>query len=223
MQKTHEVRVCSLGREDPLEKEMATHSSILAWRIPWTEEPGGLQFMWLQESDACMRAKSLQSCSTLCGPMDCSPPGSSVHGILQTRILEWVAMPSSKGSSQPRDQTQVSASLAAWFFTTSATWETHESESHSVVSDSLRPHGLYSPWNSPGQNTGASSFSLLQGIFPSQGLNPGLVHCRQILYQLSHKASTRILEWVAYPFSSGSSPPRNQTGVSCIAGGFFTN
>ena len=155
--------------------------------------------------------------------MDCSPPGSSVHGILQTRILEWVAMPSSKGSSQPRDQTQVSASLAARFFTTSATWETHESESHSVMSDSLRPHGLYSPWNSPGQNTGASSFSLLQGIFPSQGLNPGLASCRQILYQLSHKGSTRILEWVAYPFSSGSSPPRNQTGVSCIAGGFFTN
>ena len=49
----------------------------------------------------CMRAKSLQLCPTLCDPMDCSPPGSSVHGILQARILEWVAMPSSKGSSQP--------------------------------------------------------------------------------------------------------------------------
>ena len=49
-----------------------------------------------------------------------------------------------------------------------------ESESHSVVSDSLRPHGLYSPWNSPDQNTGVGSCSLLQGIFPTQGLNPGL-------------------------------------------------
>ena len=58
--------------------------------------------------------------------------------------------------------------------------------SHSVVSDSLRPHGLYSPWNSPGQNTGVGSLSLLQGIFPTQGSNPGLPHCRQILYQLSH-------------------------------------
>ena len=49
--------------------------------------------------------KSLQSCLTHCNSMDCSPPGSSVHGILQARILEWVAMPSSKGSSQPRDRT----------------------------------------------------------------------------------------------------------------------
>ena len=55
-----------------------------------------------------MLAKLLQSCLTLCDPMDCSPPGSSVHGILQTRILEWVAMPSSRGSSQPRDLTRVS-------------------------------------------------------------------------------------------------------------------
>ena len=97
-----------------------------------------------------------------------------------------------------------------------------ESESRSVVSDSLRPHGLYSPWNSPGQNTGVGSLSLLQGIFPTQGGNPGIPHCRQILYQLSHKGSPRILQWVAYPFSSGSSQPRNRTGGSCIAGGFFT-
>ena len=52
--------------------------------------------------------KVTQSCLTLCDPVDCSPPGSSVHEILQVRILEWVAMPSSRGSSQPRDQTQVS-------------------------------------------------------------------------------------------------------------------
>ena len=84
-----------------------------------------------------------------------------------------------------------------------------ESESHSVVSNSLRPHGLYSPWNSPGQNTGVGSLSLLRGIFPTQGSNPGRPHCRWILYQLSHKGSPRILEWVAYPFSSISSRPRN--------------
>ena len=90
--------------------------------------------------------------------------------------------------------------------------------------DSLRPHELYyNPWNSPGQNTGVGSRSLLQGIFPTQESNPGLPHCRWILYQLSHQGSPRILEWVAYPFSSRSSPPRNRTGVSCIAGGFFTN
>ena len=49
-----------------------------------------------------------QSCWTLCGHMDCSPPGSSVHGIFQARILEWVAVPTSRGSSQPRDQTHIS-------------------------------------------------------------------------------------------------------------------
>ena len=97
----------------------------------------------------------------------------------------------------------------------------HKSESCSVVSDSLQHHGLYSPWNSPGQNTGVGSLSLLQGIFSTQGSNPGLPRCRQILYQLSHKGSPRILKWVAYPFSSGSSRPRNWTGVSRIAGGFF--
>ena len=89
--------------------------------------------------------------------------------------------------------------------------------------DSLWPHGLCGSWNYPGQNTGVGSLSLLQGIFPSQESNPGLPRCGQILYQLSHKGSPRILEWVAYPFSSGSSWPRNRTGVSCIAGGFFTN
>ena len=104
-----------------------------------------------------------QSCPILCEPVDCSLPGSSVHGISQTRILE--------------------------------------SKSCSVVSDSLRPHGLYSPWNSLGQNTGVGSLSLLQGIFPTQGSNPGLPHCRRIVYQLTHKGSPRILEWVAVPFS----------------------
>ena len=99
----------------------------------------------------------------------------------------------------------------------------YESESHSVESNSLWPHGPYSPWNSPGQNTGVGSLSLLQGIFPTQGLSPGLPHCKWILYQLSHKGSPRILEWVAYPFSSWSSHPKNWTPVSCIAGRFFTN
>ena len=69
---------------------------------------------------ACMYAKSLQSCPTLCDTMDCSPPGSFVQGSFQARILEWVAMPSSRGSSQPRDRTQVSCGscIADGFFTT---------------------------------------------------------------------------------------------------------
>ena len=64
-----------------------------------------------------------------------------------------------------------------------------ETENPSVVSDSLRPQGLYSPWNSPGQNTGVDSLSFLQGIFPTQGSNPSLLHSRLILHQLTHKGS----------------------------------
>ena len=68
-----------------------------------------------------------------------------------------------------------------------------ESESHSVVSDSLRPHGLYSPWHSPGQNTGVGSHSLLQGIFPAQGFNPGLLHCRPKNYTVN------LVQWEINP------------------------
>ena len=85
------------------------------------------------------------------------------------------------------------------------------------------PPGSSVHGDSPGKNTGVGSLSLLQGIFPTQGSNPDLLHCRQILYCLSHKGSPRILECVAYHFSRGSSQPRNQTGISCIAGRFFTS
>ena len=137
------------------------------------------------------------------------------------------------------------------------------SASRSVVSHSLQPHGLYSPWNSPGQNTGVGSqfpspadlpnpgikpgssalqvdslpaeppgktkntglgsHSLLQQILQTQGLNPGLLHCRRILYQLSHQGCPRILQWVAIPFSRGSSKPKDWTQVSHIAGRFSTS
>ena len=99
----------------------------------------------------------------------------------------------------------------------------HESEGHSVAPNSLWPHGLCTSWNSLGQNTTVGSLSLLQGIFPTQGSNTGLPHCRGILYQQKHKRSPRILEWVGYPFSCGSSLPSNQSGVSCITSGFFTS
>ena len=68
----------------------------------------------------------------------------------------------------------------------------------------------------------AAAFTFSRGVIPTQGSNPGLLHCRWILYQLSHKGSPRILEWVAYPFSSGSSQSRNQTRVSCISDGLLT-
>ena len=66
------------------------------------------------------------------------------------------------------------------------------------MSDSLRPHGLYSPWNSPGQNTGVGSLSLLQGVFLTQESNRGLLHCWWIPYQLSYERSPRARSWYHY-------------------------
>ena len=80
----------------------------------------------------------------------------------------------------------------------------------------LRPHRRYSPWNSLGQNTGVGSLFLLQGIFPTQWSHPGLPHCRWILYQLSHKGSPRILEWVAYPFSGDLANPGIEPGSPAL-------
>ena len=96
-------------------------------------------------------------------PTLCDSMGYTVHGILQARILEWVVFLFSRRSSQPRYSTQVSRITGR----------------------------LFTSWakNSPGQNTGMGSLSLLQEIFPTQGFNPGLPHCTWILYQLSHKGS----------------------------------
>ena len=101
-----------------------------------------------------MKMKVTWSCPTLCDPMD-----HTVHGILQARILEWVAFPFPRGSYQPRDQTQVSR-IAGGFFTS---WASREA-----------------------QDTGVGSLCLLQWIFPTQLSNQGLLHCRRILYQLSY-------------------------------------
>ena len=101
--------------------------------------------------------KVTQLCLTLCNPMD-----YTVHGILQPRILEWVAFPFSRGSSQLGDQTQVSC----------------------IAGDSL----LAEPQGKP-KNTGMGSLSLLQWVFPTQESNWGLLHCRWILYQRSYHGS----------------------------------
>ena len=85
------------------------------------------------------------------------------------------------------------------------------------------PPGSSVHGDSPGKNTGVGWNALLQRIFPIQELNTGLPHCRQILYHLNHQGSPWKLEWVAYPFTRGSFQLRNQTGVSCIAGVFFTS
>ena len=137
-----------------------------------------------------------QLCLTLCNPVDCSPPGSSVHGISQARMLEWVAIPPPGDLPNPGINTGIKSesltfpTLANRFFTTSATWEAQ---------------GLHSPRNSPGQNTGVGSRSPLQRIFPTQRWNPSVPHCGRSLYQLSHQGGLKTLEWVAYSISGGSS------------------
>ena len=96
--------------------------------------------------------------------------------------------------------------------------------SHSVVSNSLWPlqlARLLCPRDFPDKNTGVGCHDLHQEIFPTQGSNPDLPHFRKILYHLSHQASPRILQWVAYPFSRWSYWPRNQSRISRVAGGFF--
>ena len=125
------------------------------------------------------------------------PPGSSVHGVLQACILEWVAISPSRGSSRPRDQTCISciSCISRRFFTTSATWETLNmclvTQSCPTLCDIMNcsPPGSSVHGDSPGKNIGEGCHSLLQGIFWTQGLNPGLPHCRWILYLLSHQGS----------------------------------
>ena len=107
------------------------------------------------------KSEVAQLCPTLCNAMDCSLPSFSVHGIFQARVLEWVAISFSRGSSRPRDSTQVLLIVGRCFYRLS-----HQ--------------------GSP-KNIGVGCHFLLQEIFLTQGLNPGLPRCRQTLYQLSHQ------------------------------------
>ena len=135
--------------------------------------------------------KVAQSCPALCDPMD-----YTVHGMLQARILEWVAFPFSRRSSQPRDRTQVSRT-AGGFFTS---WATRGAQEY------WRGWPIPSPGDLPDPGIELGSPALQADSLPSE-----------------QQGSPRILEWAAYPFSRGSSRPRNWTGVSYIAGGFFTS
>ena len=159
-----ETWVRSLGWEDPLEKEMAIHSSTIAWKIPWTQEPGRLQSMGSQRvrhdwATSLTYERQLEHEGHMSGLQGVCLKSKAfmVHKLVKIKFL-----------------------VHLWIF---------ESESNSVTFNSLWPHGLYSPWNSLGQNTGVGNCSLLHGIVPTQGSNPGPLHCRQTLYQLSHQGS----------------------------------
>ena len=157
---------------------------------------------WVHMTPRCVHAMLLQWCLIPCRSMDCSPPGFTVYGILQARIMEWVAMPSSRGSSQPRDWTHVSyvSCTGRQVLTTSATWEAPQHMSNRIhslewmwvycevcqllsrvwifVTPWTEAHQAPLSWDSPGMNTGMGCHALLQRISPIQGLNPGLPHCR---------------------------------------------
>ena len=105
-------------------------------------------------------------------------------------------------------------------------WSYHmrnESESSSVMSDSLQPHGLYSPRNSPGQNTGVGSLSLLPQDFPNSGTESRSPALQEDSLPAEPQGKPKNTAVIPYPFSSRSSWARNRTMVSCIAGRFFTN
>ena len=112
----------------------------------------------------------------------CSPPGSSVHGLLHARILEWAAISFSIMSHMCNALYVcicMKWKLLSWVWLFATSWTV---ACQSPVS-----------MDSPGQNTGVGGRSLLQGIFPTQGSNPGLPHCRQILYHLSHQGSPQYI------------------------------
>ena len=123
-----------------------------------------------QESERKVKVLVAQSCPTLCDPMDCSPPGSSVSGMLQARILEWVAMPSSRGSSQCRDQTWVSC-IAGRFF---MIWATGEETARVIT---FWCHGTFLCWapsscqaTSPGQCPSQEALTLASSHMATSGL-----------------------------------------------------
>ena len=141
--------------------------------------------------------KVTQSCRTLCDPMDCI-----VHGIFQARILEWVTFPFSRGSSRPRNQTQV-FHIAGGFFTAEPQGKPKNTRvgSLSLLQGNLPNLGIEprspalqaeslpaEPQGNP-KNTEVGSLSRLHGIFPTQESNRGLLHCRWMLYQLSCQGS----------------------------------
>ena len=146
------------------------------------------QHHWLEVLK--VKVKSLSHVRLLATPWTIAYQAPPSTGVFQARVPEWGAIAFSRGSSQPRDRTMVSCITGRCF----TIWATREVPKWKWTSLSQSCPTLcdprdYNPWNALGQNTGVGISSLLQGIFPTQGSNPRLLHCRWILYQLSHKWS----------------------------------
>ena len=150
--------------------------------------------------------------------MDCTG-----HGILQARILEWLAFPFSRGSSHPRDQTQVSC-IAGGFFTS---WVTREAQEYWSGWPIPSPADLLDPGIEPGSPAlQVDSLPAELSGKPKVKLKVAqscLTLCNPLDCIVHGILQARTLEWVAFPFFRGSSQPRDRTQVSHIAGGFFTS
>ena len=220
-----ETQVWFLGQKDPLEEGMGTHSSILVWKVPWTEEPGELQPQRVAKSQTQLKWLSTHTWGT-CPLFSWAQVGKNIFTIWFQ--IPWLLTWSFVSTFPIHYHTGQSFTLGCVGCANGREdKQQDESESHSVVSGSLWPHGLYwgcpcgssgkesacntgdlglipglgrspgegkglySPWNSPGQNNGVASYSFLQWIFPTQGSNKALPHCRWILYQLNHQGSPK--------------------------------
>ena len=139
-------------------------------------------------------AKSFQSCPTLCDTINVSPPGSPVPGILQARTLEWVAI---SFSNAWKWKVKVKSLSHVRLLATPLT-ATYQAPPSMGFARQKYWSGLSLPSL---KNSGVGCYSLLQGIFPTQGSNLGLLHCRQILYHLSHQGSHTIM-WISSWHSS---------------------
>ena len=150
------------------------------WDSPGKNTGVGCHFL-LQCMEVKRESEVAQSCPTLSDPMDCSPPGSSVHGIFQARVLEWGAIAFS-GEWYSHCEKQFGSSLKSKHTSNVCVCVLVTQSCPTLPPQGLELTRLLCPWNSPGKNTGVGCHSPLEGIFPIQGLNPGLPHCRQILY-----------------------------------------
>ena len=190
----------------------------------------GLLVFFLQMYDWWRRRESesevAQLCLTLCDPMDCSPPGSSVHGIFQAIVLEWVAISFSKGSSQPRDRTRVSRIVDRCF----TIWATEDTCTLMSISELFT---IARTWKKPRWPLADEWIRKLWYIYTveySVQFSCSVVSDSIVTpmdYSLPGSSvhgifQAIVLEWVAISFSRGSSQPRDWTQVSRIAGRRFT-
>ena len=154
-----------------------------------------------------------QLCLTLCGPVDCSSPNSSVHGIFQARILEWVAVSSSRGSFQPRHQTisLESPALAGGFFTSAPHGKPCSNFRNNTAVSMSKYSWTAERWENCCCNDVFVCAQLCSTLFDPKDCGPPGSSSVHGIFQ------ARILKWVAISFSRGSSLPRDRTQVSLVS------